>query len=89
MIDALKATGLEVVVPVVKPFDEVAEMVHVEGWRHHEEFSAEVVAEVQEPIVIFRGALVRPGRVVMGAPPQEVIPERAPTSEVEESSESK
>ena len=70
MLDALSSAGLEVVIPIGKPFDEVADSVHVEGWRHHEDFSSEVVAEVLEPIVKYRGALVRLGRVVMGAPPQ-------------------
>ena len=68
MLDALTAFGLEIDVPRGKPFEDVADLVHVDGWRHHEQFTAEVVAEVTEPIVKSGGALVRLGRVVMGAP---------------------
>jgi hypothetical protein len=68
MMSAIAAAGLEIVVPLGRPFDEVADRVHVDGWRHREEFAAEVVAEVVEPIVMSGGALVRAGRVVMGAP---------------------
>lgn len=71
MLDALKQAGLEIDIPTGKSFDEVADLVDVEGWRHHEDFSSEVVAEMLEPIVTHRGKLIRPGRVVMGAPLQE------------------
>jgi hypothetical protein len=69
MLDALREAGLEIVEPLGKPYREVSELVQVEGWRHHADFASEVVAEALEPIVSFRGVLVRPGRVVMGAPP--------------------
>jgi hypothetical protein len=68
MMDALTSFGLEIDVPRSRPFEEIAELVHVDGWRHHEQFTAEVVAEVTEPIVKFGGVVVRLGRVVMGAP---------------------
>ena len=68
MLDALAGFGLDIDVPRGRSFDDVADLVHVDGWRHHEQFTSEVVAEVTEPIVKFGGAVVRLGRVVMGAP---------------------
>jgi molecular chaperone GrpE (heat shock protein) len=68
MADALGATDLVVVDPLGKPFDETAEMVDVVGWRHGAEYPGEVVAETIEPIVLHNGAVVRHGRVIMGAP---------------------
>lgn len=78
MLDALTAFGLEIDAPRGRSFEEVAELVHVDGWRHHEQFTAEVVAEVTEPIVKFGGAVVRLGRVVMGAP----VEQAADTSDI-------
>ena len=68
MLVALQEAGLEIIVPLNKPFDEVAEYVDVIGWRHHEKFSEEVVVEVLEPMIFSDGVLVRQGRVIMGAP---------------------
>jgi hypothetical protein len=68
MRDALQATGLEILIPQGKPFDEIASYVDVRGWRHHENFSEEIVSEVIEPIVFYQGKLVHSGTVVMGAP---------------------
>jgi hypothetical protein len=68
MLDTLSKAGIEAEIPLLKPFDEVAESVHIEGWRHRQEYTAEVVAEVIEPIIKHKGELVRMGRVVMGAP---------------------
>ena len=68
MLTALQEAGLEVAVPLGKPFDTVAEHVDVLGWRHHENFTEEVVAEVLEPIIFSQGTLIRQGRVVVGAP---------------------
>jgi molecular chaperone GrpE (heat shock protein) len=82
MLSALEKAGLEVNIPVGKPFNEVANVVHVDGWRHHADFLSEVVAEVIEPIVTYRGRLVRMGRVVMGAPPDKVT-EQIMTDKVE------
>ena len=45
MLTALQEAGLEVIIPLGKPFDEVAEYVDVLGWRHHEDFTGEVVVE--------------------------------------------
>ncbi len=68
MMDALKQAGLEVIVPLGKSFEEAADWVHVQGWRHHKDFPSELVAEVLEPVVIYQGRLIRQGRVIMGAP---------------------
>jgi hypothetical protein len=68
MFAACAAAGLDLIVPLGASFDEVADLVHVEGWRHRDEFTAEVVAEVVEPIIKHGGTLLRHGRVVMGAP---------------------
>lgn len=86
MLDELKKGGLEIVIPLGKSFDEVADVVSVDGWRHHENFSAEVVAEVVEPIVTYRGDVVRRGRVLMGAPLEEARTVTAP-AQVEQSAE--
>lgn len=71
MAQAIERTGLRVVDPTGQAFDEVADLVHVIGWRHGPEFAGEVVAETIEPIVRNDTELVRPGRVVMGAPDKE------------------
>jgi hypothetical protein len=70
MFDALKKAGLEIVVPFGQSFEEVSESVHVQGWRHGEQYQAEIVAEVLEPSVWYCGRLVHLGRVIMGAPIQ-------------------
>jgi len=70
MLNALKEAGLEINVPLGKPFSEVADSVNVDGWRRSEDYASEVVAEVVEPIVTYKGILIRTGRVVMGAPPE-------------------
>ena len=87
MLDELGRAGLEIVIPMGKPFDEVVHLVNVEGWRHHENFSSEVVAEVVEPIVTCGGVVLRLGRVVMGAPLEEETTGVTATSEVEQSPE--
>lgn len=68
MIEGLQKAGLTVETPLGKPFDGVADLVIVQGWRHHADFSAEVVAEVREPIVYHNDMLVQQALVVMGAP---------------------
>lgn len=73
MTQAMKGTGLEVVDPVGRPFAEVADLVQVISWRHGPEFGDEVVAETFDPIVMHDRELVRPGRVVMGAPGKETV----------------
>jgi hypothetical protein len=68
MVDALKDADLVIVDPLGKPFDETADVVEVTGWRHGAEFGADVVAETIEPVVFHGDAVVRHGRVIMGAP---------------------
>jgi hypothetical protein len=80
MLDTLRHGGLEMVIPAGRPFDEVVDEVHVDGWLHEASFTAEVVARVVEPIVRADGVLVRMGRVVMGAPPAPVSDDSEPAS---------
>ena len=87
MLAAVNRAGLEIGVPLGKSFNEVADLVSVAGWRHHRNFSSEVVAEVLEPFVVYRGVPLRFGRVVMGAPPEEETIEVTSTSGVEQSLE--
>ncbi|WP_149829144.1 hypothetical protein [Streptomyces tailanensis] len=54
--------------PTGKPYESVADVVDIAGWRYGPEFTAEVVAETVEPIVLDRGTVVRLGQVIMGAP---------------------
>lgn len=77
MLSALSGEGLEIVIPANKPFDDVAELVHVEGWRHSDMFTSEIVAEVLEPVIYYKGSLIRMGRVVMGAPPDNALDQTA------------
>jgi molecular chaperone GrpE (heat shock protein) len=68
MLVAFTGAGMEIHNPLGEPFDAVVDRVHVEGWRHSPVFSAEVVAEVIEPVILHQGQVIRQGRVVMGAP---------------------
>jgi molecular chaperone GrpE (heat shock protein) len=68
MLAALKHTDVLVVDPLGRPFDEVGDAVQVVGWRHGNDFPDEVVAETIEPIVHHGADVIRPGRVIMGAP---------------------
>lgn len=55
--------------PTGQPFTNgLAECVQVDGWRHSDEFAAEVVVETREPIVRFGETLLLPGAVTVGAP---------------------
>lgn len=63
MLDRLKAEGLDVVRLRGLPYEGVAEIAEIDGWLHRAELDAEVVIDELEPAV-----LLRPGRVVMGAP---------------------
>lgn len=69
MLDALSRGGVTVEDPTGRPLAEVADRVEVHDWEHDARFTAEVVARTEEPIVLHNGAVVRPGRVTMGAPP--------------------
>lgn len=82
MLSALQDTGLEILVPQGKPFNEVVDYVDVVGWRHSKNFSEEVVTEVLEPIVLYNGTLLRLGQVVMGAPLEQT---RQTIAEIDES----
>lgn len=68
MLDTFTTAGFEIFSPIGHPFDEVADFVNVQHWRHHDDFASEVVAEVLEPIVKYKGEIVGLGRVIMGAP---------------------
>lgn len=69
MLDALWQTGIKTEIPLGRTFEEVADLVQVDGWRHQDRFASESVDEVIEPIVSYRDAVIRLGRVIMGAPP--------------------
>lgn len=68
MLDALAKSGLTVVDPVGRAFDEAQAQVEVVGWRHGSEYPDEVVAETIEPIVLHEQTVIHHGRVIMGAP---------------------
>lgn len=84
MVDALRGGGVTVEDPMGRPVAEVDDRVEAVGWRHGTEFTAEVVAEVHAPIVWYRDAVIRPGRVTMGAPPADDDPGTASQEESEE-----
>lgn len=69
MIDALRAGGVTIEDPLGEPLAKVADRIEVIGWRHGAEFPGEVVAETHGAIVLYRGAVIRPGQVTLGAPP--------------------
>ena len=71
MLTALNGFGVTIENPLGKAYHEVADNIEILGWRHHSDFATEVVAEVREPIITCAGRLVRPGSVIMGAPPLE------------------
>jgi hypothetical protein len=87
MLDELENAGLEVTVPLGKSFKEVSDVIRVDGWRHHINYSSEVVAEVFEPIISHRGKIVHLGRVLMGAPLAMETRTRAASDKDEQSSE--
>jgi hypothetical protein len=68
MLAALAAGQISIRDPAGAPYHEVADLVHVVGWRHGPAFAAEVVAETIEPVVLHLGYPVRLGRVIMGVP---------------------
>jgi hypothetical protein len=80
MLDALRLAGLDMIAPLGQSFEQVADLVQIEGWRHGEQFDGEVVAEVLETIVLCQGALLRPGRVIMGAPLTAEVAKETPGS---------
>jgi hypothetical protein len=71
MLEVLRSGGITVDDPIGRPLTEVSDQVEVVGWLHRPEFTAEVVAKTHEAIVLHRGALVRRGEVIVGAPQTE------------------
>jgi len=68
MLDALYKIELNIEDPQGQPFDAVADRIEVQGWLHRPDLTTELVVEVYDPIVTYRGTLVQYGHVVMGAP---------------------
>ncbi|WP_406355559.1 hypothetical protein [Streptomyces sp. NBC_00658] len=68
VLEPLHAMDITTQDPTGKPYESVADEVDIAGWRYGPEFTAEVVAETLEPIVLDRGTVVRLGQVIMGAP---------------------
>ena len=68
MLAELAAAGVEPVRLEGRSYDEIAELVEVDGWLHRDDIEAEVVLEELEPAVRGGDEVIRIGRVVMGAP---------------------
>ncbi|WP_200308010.1 hypothetical protein [Streptomyces adelaidensis] len=68
VLEPLHAMDITTRDPLGDAYESVADVVDIAGWRYGPEFTAEVVAETVEPIVIDRGTVVRLGQVIMGAP---------------------
>nr|BBH86925.1 hypothetical protein KTC_16760 [Thermosporothrix sp. COM3] len=71
MRDVLTRAGIEIIVPLGKTYADVKNIVEIEHWRHHPDYTEELVIEVQEPIIRMQTGdtvLIRQGRVIMGAP---------------------
>ncbi|MFI0735053.1 hypothetical protein ACH4S9_39645 [Streptomyces sp. NPDC021225] len=68
VLEPLHALDITTQDPNGKPYESVADVVDIAGWRYGPEFTAEVVAETVEPIVLDCGTVVRLGQVIMGAP---------------------
>lgn len=68
VLEPLHAMDITTKDPIGDPYESVADVVDIAGWRYGPEFTAEVVAETVEPIVFDRGTVVRLGQVIMGAP---------------------
>ncbi|NUO80104.1 hypothetical protein HUU05_08510 [candidate division KSB1 bacterium] len=87
MQTVLNEAGIEIIAPLGRPYEEVADFVNVMHWRHHEQFTAEVVAEVLEPIVKRRGQAVHLAHLIMGAPPKPEEPAASTNVEISAASE--
>ncbi|MFD5780574.1 hypothetical protein [Streptomyces sp. NPDC126933] len=68
VLEPLHAMDITTQDPTGKPYESVADVVDITGWRYGPEFTAEVVTETVEPIVLDGGTVVRLGQVIMGAP---------------------
>lgn len=73
MIEYFIEAGFEIIEPIGLSFEDVADSVYIQHWRHDEKFSSEVVDEVLNPIIKHNGRVVEFGRVIMGAPPEQAI----------------
>jgi len=71
MIEQLGTCEMKVEFPLGKMYSEVENVVVVEGWKHHQDYIQEIVVEVREPVVYFRGKLIHQGKVIMGGPLQD------------------
>ncbi|MBO1334965.1 hypothetical protein [Streptomyces sp. VRA16 Mangrove soil] len=71
MLQTLRDDGVEVRDPLGLPADEVADWVDPIGWRYGPQFTAETVAQTDDPAVFHHGAVVRLARVFMGSPEPE------------------
>lgn len=69
MLEALQKMDLKIADPLGQPYDAVKDYIVVQGWLHQPDFPTEMVIEVYDPIVIYRGKVVQEGHVAMGAPP--------------------
>jgi hypothetical protein len=74
ILDALAGAGIGVENPLSRPFEEVADVVEVRGWRRQADLTREVVVQVIEPILRRDGVLLRPGQVIVGQPAPAAIP---------------
>jgi hypothetical protein len=70
MIAELGKFDLQIEIPLGKTYRDVENVVVVEGWRHHQDYFQEIVVEVREPVVYFKGMPVHQGKVIMGGPLQ-------------------
>ena len=68
MSSKINAQGMVAENPLGQPYESVQDRVQVQGWVQRAELTEAQVIEVQEPIITYRGFLIRPGRVTMGEP---------------------
>lgn len=68
MIELLRNHGIEIMIPLGKTYEEVANNVQIDSWKYHADYTVEVIAEVLEAGVVVRGEVVQQARVIMGAP---------------------
>ena len=70
MHDCIKEEGLIILDPKEKQYEDIKELVTVDGWVKSDRITFEQVLEVREPVIIMRAEnrLLRKGSVVMGSP---------------------
>ena len=55
--------------PTGKEFTtKIAGQVDVDGWRHSDEYTEEIIVEVREPVIFFEDRIILNGAVIVGAP---------------------